>query len=160
VPVDEATLSSLVEAARLSTPQLESICQSVLGASITSISSASAPADQARDMVTYAKQYGLQRQLAAAIIYTGADRAGLQNLLLGNEAMVNQTEDQRTNAANSFDIVRLENRVERLSDKLIALEHKVDSILQRTPLNWNIVAWGIAIAILAGSIMWFMATVN
>lgn len=111
-------------------------------------------------MVTYAKQYGLQRQLAAAIIYTGADRAGLQNLLLGNEAMVNQTEDQRTNAANSFDIVRLENRVERLSDKLIALEHKVDSILQRTPLNWNIVAWGIAIAILAGSIMWFMATVN
>ena len=111
-------------------------------------------------MVTYAKQYGLQRQLAAAIIYTGADRAGLQNLLLGSEAMVNQTEDQRNNAANSFDIVRLENRVERLSDKLIALEHKVDSILQRTPLNWNIVVWGIAVAILAGFLVWFMATVN
>ncbi len=160
MPVDEATLSALVDAARLSTPQLESICQGVLGASIASISSASAPADQAKDMVVYAKQYGLLRQLAAAIIYTGADRAGLQNLLLGNEAMVNQTDDQRNTVANSFEIVRLENRVERISDRLTTLEHKVDAFLQRAPLNWNIVAWGIAIAILAGSIIWFMATVN
>ena len=111
-------------------------------------------------MVTYAKQYGLQRQLAAAIIYAGADRAGLQNLLLGSEAMVNQTDDQRNTVANSFEIVRLENRVERISDRLTTLEYKVDAFLQRAPLNWNIVAWGIAIAILAGSIIWFMATVN
>ena len=111
-------------------------------------------------MVVHAKQYGLLRQLAAAIIYTGADRAGLQNLLLGNEAMVNQTDDQRNTVANSFEIVRLENRVERISDRLTTLEHKVDAFLQRAPLNWNIVAWGIAIAILAGSIIWFMATVN
>lgn len=159
MPVDEDTLSALVDAARLSTPQLESIAQGVLGASISQISSVSTPAGQARDMVTYAKQYGLLRQLAAAIIYTGADRAGLQNLLFGDENMVSQTEDQRNNAANSFEIVRLENRVERLSDRLIVLEHRVDAFLQRTPLNWNIVALGIAIAIMAGFFIW-LATVT
>ena len=160
MPIDETAVAALVDAARLSTPQLETICQSVLGASVTSISSASLPAEQARDMVTYARQYGLLRELAAAIIYTGADRAGLQNLLLGNDTMVNQTEEQRNSAANSFEIVRLENRVERLSDRLIALEHRVDNFLQRTPLNWNIVAWGVAVAIGVGAIVWMIATVN
>ena len=156
----------MVDAARLSTPQLENICQSVLGASITDISNASTPAEQARDMVTYAKQYGELRKLAAGIIDAGSGRAGLQNLLLGNETM-NQTEDQRHTAANSIEIVRLENRVGRVEDKLSSLENnlnnferKIEAFLQRTPLNWNIVAWGVAVAIIVGSIVWMIATVN
>ena len=116
MPIDETAVAALVDAARLSTPQLESICQSVLGASVTSISSASLPAQQARDMVTYARQYGLLRELAAAIIYTGADRAGLQNLLLGNEIGM---EDGRSNNV-ALALVKLESKVERMFDRLDA----------------------------------------
>lgn len=125
MPVDEDTLSTLVDAARLSTPQLESIAQSVLGASITSISNASTPAGQARDMVTYAKQYGLLRQLAAAIIYTGADRAGLQNLLLGDENMVS-TDDKRDN--NTYIMLRIENKVDNISVRLDSFEQRMRSV--------------------------------
>lgn len=160
MPVDEDTLSALVDAARLSTPQLESIAQGVLGASVANISNASTPAQQAKDMAVYAKQYGLLRELASAVIQYGSDRAGLQNLLLGSEAMTNQTEDQHGISVNALDIVKLDNRVGRLEDKFIALENRVNLFLQRTPLNWNIVAWGIAIAILVGAIVWMIATVN
>jgi hypothetical protein len=112
--VDEETLSHLVDAARLSTPELENICQSVLGVSVSSISNASTPAQQARDMVVYAGQYGLLRQVAAAIIERGSDRAGLQNLLLGND--MDNTRTQNI----ALDLVKLESRVERMFDKLDA----------------------------------------
>lgn len=160
MPIDETVLAALVDAAKLSTAQLERISQTVFSTALGEVSGASTPAQQAADMVAYAAQYDLTEKLAGALLYTGADRPGLQNLLLGSETMVNQTDDQRNTAANSFDIVRLENRVERLSDKLIALEHRVDTFLQRTPLNWNIVVAGIVVAILAGTIMWAIATVN
>lgn len=160
MPIDETALLALVDAARLSTAQLERISQTVMGTALSEMSNASTPAQQAHDLIAYARQYGLLDKLAAGLLYTGADRPGLQNLLLGDGMTTNQTEDQRNTAVNSFDIVRLENRVERLSDKLLALEHKVDGLLQRAPLNWNIIAWGVMLAILAGVIMWTIATVN
>lgn len=126
MPVDESTLASLVDAARLSTAQMESIAQSVLGASITQISNASTPAGQARDMVTYAKQYGLLRQLAAAIIYTGADRAGLQNLLLGDEN-VETGNDKRSNG-DTYIMLRIENKVDNISLRLDNFEQRMRSV--------------------------------
>lgn len=124
MPVDEDTLSALVDAARLSTPQLESVAQTVLGASITSISNASTPASQARDMVTYAKQYGLLRQLAAAIIYTGADRAGLQNLLLGDD--MESAGDKRQ--SDTYIMLRIENKVDNISLRLDNFEQRMRSV--------------------------------
>lgn len=191
MPIDENALSVLVDAARLSTPELERIAQSVLGSSVTSVSDSSTPAEQARDMVTYAKQYGLLRQLAAEIISTGSDRAGLQNLLLGNYDMINPSEGGQRDSQR-IDMIRLEDRVSRNSDKFDALavkvealavkvetlgvrvevlttkvEHlaakvealgvKIETLGQHPPLNWNIIAWGIVLAILAGVAMWTMA---
>lgn len=123
MPIDENALSTLVDAARLSTPQLESIAQSVLGASISSISDSSTPAGQARDMVTYAKQYGLLRQLAAAIIYTGADRAGLQNLLLGDENMESAGDKRQDN--NTYIMLRIENKVDNISLRIDNFEQRM-----------------------------------
>lgn len=126
MPVDENALSALVDAARLSTPQLESIAQSVLGASVTSISNASTPSGQARDMVNYAKQYGLLRQLAAAIIYTGADRAGLQNLLLGDENMESAGDKRQDN--NTYIMLRIENKVDNISLRLDNFEQRMRTV--------------------------------
>lgn len=150
----------MVAASKLSTAQLERIAQAVLSASLTEISLASTPAEQAKDLIAYAVQYQLERELAAELLIVGAGKPAIQNLLLGDASMVNQTEDQRNTATNAFDIVRLENRVERLADKVDALAQKVDSLLQRNPLNWNIVGYGIMLAVLAGISMWIIATVN
>jgi hypothetical protein len=155
--VDEETLSHLVDAARLSTPELENICQSVLGVSVSSISNASTPAQQARDMVVYAGQYGLLRQVAAAIIERGSDRAGLQNLLLGSESMSTQQDDQRN---HGLDIVRLENRVGRLEDRFNELAHQISLMAQRAPLNWTIIIVAIVLAVLAGCGAWLFTVVN
>ena len=153
-------LRAMVDSARLSTAELERITQTVMGAALSSISNHSTPAEQAQDLIAYAAQYGLTYKLAAALLYTGADRPGLLNLLFGNETSMNQNDDQRHTSSSALDIVRLENRVERLSDKLDALAQKVDLLFQRTPLNWNIVIWGIALAILAGAIVWAITVVN
>lgn len=125
MPVDEDTLSALVDAARLSTSQLETVCQQVLGASITQISNASTPAQQAKDMVVYARQYGLLRQLAAAIIYTGADRAGLQNLLLGDESMEQGSKQQD---GNTYIMLRIENKLDNISLRLDNFEQRMRTI--------------------------------
>lgn len=159
MPLDENALNAMAEASRFSNAQLDRICQRVFGSGLVYISQASLPAEQAKDMVTYAKQYDLLTELAAVFLELGSDKPGVQNLLLGDK-MVNQTEDQHSISVNALDIVRLENRVGRVEDRLDAVIQKVESILQRTPLNWSIVAWGIAFAIMAGLIVWYMAAVR
>lgn len=112
MPVDEQTVATLVDAARLSTAQLDSLSQGVLGASVKDISSASTPAEQARDMVTYARQYGLLRELASAIIYYGADRAGLQNLILGDEHM--EPAGGKQDTSGLYERLRMEQKLDTL----------------------------------------------
>jgi len=161
MPLDENVLVALVDAAKLSTNQLENIAQRVLGTSLSTLSSASTPAQQAKDMITYAVQYGLMTELASALLYTGADRPGLQNLLFGNGMSI-QTDEQRNTAVNSLDIVRLENRVGRVEDKVDSLIAQVQSLLSKNtaPLNWNIIGWGVMLALIVGSVVWAIATVN
>ena len=130
MPVDEETLASLVDAARLSTSQLENVAQSILGASITSISNASTPAEQARDMVTYARQYGLLRQVAAAIIYTGADRPGLQNLLLGDEHMESVGSKQQ-NSDEMYSRLRMEGKLDRLIEEMQRNSQQLSLVIQQ-----------------------------
>lgn len=168
VPIDESVLVALVDAAKLSTPQLERIAQSILGTSLVTLSNASTPTAQAKDLITYAVQYDLVRELAAALLYTGADRPGLQNLLLDKNMQHSLSSDDQANASgNSLNLVRLENRVERLADKVDGLVGTVVEVqrvvaeVQRTvshrdnmPLNWNIIAWGVMLAIVAGSLVW------
>ena len=161
MPIDETVLATLADAARLSTAQLEGISQTVLGTALRNVSGANDPAGQIRDMIAYARQYDLTRELAAALLYTGADRPGMQNYLLGKD-MVNSTDDSHGNSphVNALDIVRLENRVGRLEDKFDAMAQKIETYLTRSPLNWSIVGWGIVLAIGAGVALWAVAVVK
>ena len=124
MPVDENALATLGDAARLSSAQLESICQSVLGGSVSLFSNASLPAEQARDIGRYAKQYGLLRELAAAIIMTGSDRAGLQNLLLGDENMEVGGKQQD----NTYIMLRIENKLDNISMRIDSFEQRLRTI--------------------------------
>lgn len=161
MPVDEKRLSAMADAARFSTAELENIAQNVLGTALTNLTQASTPAEQAKDMITYAVQYDVLEKIASAFMYTGADRPGLQNLLFGN-GMTIQTDDQHNTAVNSLDIVRLENRMGRVEDKVDNLVAQVQSLLSRntTPLNWNIIGWGVMLAVIVGSVVWAIAAVN
>lgn len=116
VPIDETALIALVDAARLSTAQLERISQVVFGTALSEMSNASTPGQQAHDLITYAKQYDLLDKLAAGLLYTGADRPGLQNLLLGHEMSVEDTRSQNI----ALDLVKLESRMERMFDRMDA----------------------------------------
>lgn len=161
MPINETVLATLADAARLSTAQLEGISQTVLQTALRNVSNANEPAGQVKDMIAYAAQYGLVRELAAALLYTGADRPGLQNLLLGDgDNMANQEDNSNRHMGAGLDIVRLENRVGRLEDWRAEITHKVDALLQRAPLNWNIVGWGMALAIAAGALLWAATMVS
>lgn len=159
VPIDETVLVAMVEAAKLSTAQLERIAQAVLSVSLTEISLASTPAQQAKDLIAYAVQYQLEREVAAELLIVGAGKPALQNLLLGDADMPNQS-DEQNNRNSSLDLVRLENRVGRLEDKFQDLAHRVEGLFQRAPLNWNIIIWGIVMATAAGVALWATTVVS
>lgn len=111
MPLDENVLQALASASKFSTAQLDRIANGVLGASLTSISNESMPERQAQDMIGYAKQYDLLRELAAAFLYTGADKPGLQNLLLG-ENMTMASSDQQSNNG-TYIMLRMEAKLDQ-----------------------------------------------
>ena len=68
MPLDENVLQALAGASKFSTAQLDRIANGVLGASLANISNESMPERQAQDMIGYAKQYDLLRELAASLV--------------------------------------------------------------------------------------------
>lgn len=125
MPIDENVLVALVDAAKLSTPQLERIAQSVLSVSLSELSHASTPAQQARDLITYAVQYDMVRELAAALLYTGADRPGMQNLLLGSDM---ESVGGKQQDSNTYIMLRIENKVDNISLRLDNFEQRMRSV--------------------------------
>jgi hypothetical protein len=126
VPLDENVLQALAGASKFSTAQLDRIANGVLGASLANISNASIPERQAQDMIGYAKQYDLLRELAAAFLYTGADKPGLQNLLLGENMTISSSGD-RGNSEN-YIMLRIESKVDNISLRLDNFEQRVRTI--------------------------------
>lgn len=126
MPIDESVLHALASASRFSSAQLDRIANGVLGASLSNISDESMPERQAQDMIAYAKQYDLLRELAAAFLYTGADRPGLQNLLLG-ENMTIASGGDRGNSEN-YIMLRIESKVDNISLRLDNFEQRIRTI--------------------------------
>ena len=126
MPLDENVLQALAGASKFSTAQLDRIANGVLGASLANISNASIPERQAQDMIGYAKQYDLLRELAAAFLYTGADKPGLQNLLLGENMTISSSGD-RGNSEN-YIMLRIESKVDNISLRLDNFEQRVRTI--------------------------------
>ncbi len=126
MPIDESVLHALTGASKFSSAQLDRIANGVLGASLSNISNESMPERQAQDMIAYAKQYDLLRELAAAFLYTGADKPGLQNLLLG-ENMTMASGGDRGNSEN-YIMLRIESKVDNISLRLDNFEQRVRTI--------------------------------
>lgn len=71
-------------AAGFSSRELGIIAESSMGTALDGVTQAKEPTEQAIALVQFAEHYGLLPSLRRAVLYTGADRPGLQNLLLGN----------------------------------------------------------------------------
>jgi len=65
-----------------------------MGTALDGVTQASEPAEQALALVQYADRYGLLANLRRAVLYTGADRPALQNLLLGGEPVLSNDNSQ------------------------------------------------------------------
>ena len=126
MPLDEHVLQALAGASKFSTAQLDRIANGVLGAPLANISNASIPERQAQDMIGYAKEYDLLRELAAAFLYTGADRPGLQNLLLGENMTIASGGDRVTN--ENYIMLRIESKVDNISLRLDNFEQRIRTI--------------------------------
>lgn len=74
-------LSGLFDAAALSRSQLERLVSSEFGSALPSISNSSTLDGVIEDIIDYAVDYGLTRQVASIVIQYAADRPGLQNWL-------------------------------------------------------------------------------
>jgi hypothetical protein len=153
VAVGWKAVRALLLAAAFSHEQLESLCQTVFGASLKGITKSEDPQAQADAIVEFAQQYGLIRELTDMILHNAANRPAVQNLLLSDDMSL---EDGKNSNA-SMDMVRLEHKVERLADKLDALAAIV-AVMQhsREPLNWNIIVIGIIVSFVAGALVWLM----
>ncbi len=125
MPFNESVLHALASASKFSTSQLNGISNSVLGTALTSISSESTPERQAQDMIEYARQYDLLRELAAAFLYTGADKPGLQNLLLGEDMEQASSKQQDS---TTYIMLRIENKVDNISLRLDNFEQRMRTV--------------------------------
>ena len=119
-------LRGLVEAARLSTAQLDNIAQAVMGTGLRNISNESLPAEQAADLMQYAVQYGLERKLAEAVIDAAGGHAALQFLLLVKdpEDMAQNVVGEQQVGGNGYNLLRLETKLDRVIERLDAMDRR------------------------------------
>lgn len=129
MPLDESVLQALASASKFSTAQLNGISNSVLGTALTSISSESTSERQVQDMIAYARQYDLLRELAAAFLYTGADKPGLQNLLLG-ENMTTASSDQQGNNG-TYIMLRMESKLDQALAEQVRIAAQVAEVARQ-----------------------------
>jgi len=164
MPPTPARLHELLLACGFDPAQLERITQQSMGTGLDAITTATDPAEQVRAIVAFAGRYGLIRELTATVLTAGSDRPALQNVLLDDNMSL---EDGRTTQETALNLVRLENKVERLSDRVSELANAVTSLThimqsgrQATPLNWNIIWIGFIVAALVGSGLFAIAAVK
>ena len=159
MPPTPQRLHDLLLACGFDPAQLERITQQSMGTGLDAITQATDPAERARAIVEYATRYNLIRELTATVLTAGSDKPALQNVLLDDNMSL---EDGKSTA---LDVVRLEHKVERLSDKVDGLTSVVstlsatlNAVLQHRegaqPLNWNIIIVGIMVSIVAGAAVW------
>lgn len=126
-------LHELLLACGFDPAQLRCITQQSMGTGLSAITQATDPAERARAIVDYATRYTLLRELTATVLTAGADKPVMQNILLDDNMTL---EDDRN--STTLDVVRLEHKVERLTDKVDGLTSVVanlsatmNTILQR-----------------------------
>lgn len=117
-PSANRLISTLLSCGFTST-ELASIAEHGLGVGISAITTSTDPIEQAREIVAYALRYNVIDGLATAIALAGADRPAFQNYLWDDSMAPEPTGHEA--GTGTLAQVRLENRVERLSDKVDTL---------------------------------------
>lgn len=136
-PLDAEVLRAIVRAGRLSTAQLNRMCHSTFGQDLATISNASIPEQQAEEMIAFAVQYGLTRELAAALLNVTSESPAVQNLLLGDMAENNQA------GQNHYQLLRVEQKLDRMGERLENMERRmmaIEAAQVRQPVpanNWD-----------------------
>lgn len=128
MPPTPARLHELLLAAGFTAAQLDSITQSAFGTGLSAITPSADSAEQAAAVIRFAERYGLIRDLTAMVLANGSGKPALQNLLLDDNMSL---EDGRVQQSTAIDLVRLENKVERLTDVVGTLNHTVQVQGQR-----------------------------
>ncbi len=132
---------SLLVAAAFSQEQLDRLCQTVFGASLSGISGSADPQVQADAIVGFAEQYGLIRELTDMILHNAANRPAVQNLLLSDDmdsATTMQGEFQRVNmrvdqiCTQMGQVVARQDEQQRIANDLGSRLHTVEVTQQAT----------------------------
>ena len=120
MPVGWKAVRSLLLAAAFSQAQLEALCQTVFGASLTGISNSADPQEQADAIVEFAQQYGLIRELTDMILHNAANRPAVQNLLLSDDM------DASATSTMQGEFHRMNVRVDQLGNQVGQLMARQD----------------------------------
>ncbi len=112
-------IQALLVAAAFTPAELEALCQSVFGASLSGITQSTDANAQAEAIVQFAISYGMVRELADTVLYQSARRPAVQNLLLSDDM---QSEAQ---------VAAITNQLTALQNSVHALTSRVDRSLEQ-----------------------------
>lgn len=125
---------------------------------LSEITTSTEPAEQVLAIICFAEKYGLIRELTAMVLAAGSDKPALQNLLL-DDSMTLENGRQATQDV-ALDLVKLENRMERMFDRLDAkldaaivemLHLRADAV--RQPINLSGKAAAVIVIALAALVI-------
>lgn len=118
MPPSEAALLAIVDAARFSSAQLARIASTALGVELSSISNAPTPHEQAADIVNYAAQYGLIKELASIMLQLAADVPAAQNHIFGDNVA----------ETSNIDVLRIEAKLDRILERMQEFDRRLRDV--------------------------------
>ena len=118
MPPSPQRLYDLLLSCGFTPAELERITQQSMGTGLTAITTSDNAETQARDVVNYAEDYNLIRELTATVLAAGCDKPVLQNILLDDAMTLEDTKGNAQSTATALDLIRLENKVERMFDSM------------------------------------------
>jgi uncharacterized protein YdcH (DUF465 family) len=118
MPPSEAALLAIVDAAKFSSAQLARIASTALGVELSSISNAPTPHEQAADIVNYAAQYGLIKELASIMLQLAADVPAAQNHIFGDNVA----------ETSNIDVLRIEAKLDRILERMQEFDRRLRDV--------------------------------
>lgn len=103
------SIRALLVAAAFTPAELEVLCQSVFGASLTGMTTSTDAEEMAEAIVQFAIRYDMVRELTDMVLHESARRPAVQNLLLSDGMAIEST---------AAELQRLTLRVDRLGEQM------------------------------------------
>lgn len=116
-------------AAGFSSRELGIIAETSMGTALDGVTQATEPNEQALALVQFAERYGLLPNLRRAVLYTGADRPALQNLLLGND--MESVSGRQQDSDGMYARLRMEAKLDRLIEEMQRNSQQLSLVIQQ-----------------------------